>query len=402
MPVFADLASAPEPSALDRSVATCRVLHVVNGEHYAGAERVQDLLAEYLPREGVATGFACVKPAEFPKRRHFQKAPCWSVPVAHPWPRAAVRELAELAAGEAFGMMHAHTPRSLWAALPAARRMGVPVVYTMHDVNLIESDALHRQWIKRRTMRLLRQVDALIAVSPAALDIAERFGLGRHRQLIPNGVPCQARAKHSPRQDRAVVGTVALLRPRKGIETLIESIGTLRRAGSDIDLRLIGPFESREYERSIRRELARYDLRAEEVLTGFVSDVTSALCELDLFVMPSVLDEGLPMVVMEAMAVGLPVVGSRVAGVRDLIRHEVDGALVSPGEAKPLADAVRWALADSARWGYLSEQAYRRQQALFSAERMAHRTAELYRWCSGDQDRSAEGSECERNGRNCP
>ncbi len=379
MSTFAQVAVA---EADDRSVLSgpeYRVLHVVNGEHYAGAERVQDLLAEYLPEYGVEVGFACVKPVAFPERRHYRKAPCWSVPVTHPWPRGAARELSELAAGEAFDAIHAHTPRSLWAALPAARRCGLPIVYTMHDVNLAEVDAPHRQWIKRRTMRLLRQVDMVLSVSPAALDIADQRKLGRQRRLVPNGVPTQpARGPFVPGKP-LVVGTVALLRPRKGVETLIDAVGSLRRQGVDMVLQLTGPFESAEYERFVRRELERQSMVADEVLCGHVRDVPDALRKLDLFVMPSLLPEGRPMVVMEAMAVGLPVVGSDVAGVRDLIRHQVDGALVPPGDSHRLAEAIRWTLADGDRWQRLSEQSHRRQQSLFSAERMAERTAAVYR-----------------------
>src|SRR4051794_18804302 len=58
-----------------RPVATTRVLHVINGEYYAGAERVQDLLALQLPEFGYDVGFACVKPDRFPHQRRSQAAP---------------------------------------------------------------------------------------------------------------------------------------------------------------------------------------------------------------------------------------------------------------------------------------------------------------------------------------
>jgi hypothetical protein len=55
-------------------IAATRVLHVINGEHYSGAERVQDLLASYLPDAGYEVGFACVKPGRFSQVRHCREA----------------------------------------------------------------------------------------------------------------------------------------------------------------------------------------------------------------------------------------------------------------------------------------------------------------------------------------
>ena len=76
-------ATVAPPVTLDRgpnrpasNVATTRVLHVINGEHYSGAERVQDLLAAYLPAEGYGVGFACLKSGQFAERRSGQEAPC--------------------------------------------------------------------------------------------------------------------------------------------------------------------------------------------------------------------------------------------------------------------------------------------------------------------------------------
>ena len=57
-----------------KATALTKVLHVINGEHYSGAERVQDLLAQHLPAFGYEVGFACVKPDRFPQARHCHDA----------------------------------------------------------------------------------------------------------------------------------------------------------------------------------------------------------------------------------------------------------------------------------------------------------------------------------------
>ena len=72
--------------------------------------------------------------------------------------------------------------------------------------------------------------------------------------------------------------------------------------------------------------------------TGFTRDVLDELRQMDLFVLPSLFGEGLPMVVLEAMAAGVPVVATRVAGIPEAIRPGQDGVLVEPGDAEDLAE----------------------------------------------------------------
>ena len=71
----------PEHAESSLSVATQRVLHVINGEHYSGAERVQDLLGLQLPQFGFEVGFACVKPDRFPTTRQSAQSRLYRTPM---------------------------------------------------------------------------------------------------------------------------------------------------------------------------------------------------------------------------------------------------------------------------------------------------------------------------------
>ena len=75
---------------------TVRVLHVINGEHYAGAERVQDLLAGELGRFGFEVGLACIKPDQFPQMRQARGAPLYELPMRHKFDLRPVRELVQI------------------------------------------------------------------------------------------------------------------------------------------------------------------------------------------------------------------------------------------------------------------------------------------------------------------
>ena len=99
-----------------------------------------------------------------------------------------------------------------------------------------------------------------------------------------------------------------------------------------------------------------------------MSDIHAELRKVDLFVLPSLFGEGLPMVVLEAMAAGLPVVASRVEGIPAAIRHGADGLLVEPGNSDDLRSAIEELIApnQSARLlGAVSECAHTTRKPLF-------------------------------------
>ena len=115
-------------------------------------------------------------------------------------------------------------------------------------------------------------------------------------------------------------------------------------------LRAVGGFETPDYEQHIHREVARLGLECAIDWTGFTRDVPAELARLDLFVLPSLFGEGLPMVVLEAMAAGIPLVATRVEGIPEAIRPGIDGLLATPGDAEALAAAIDSYLTGQADW----------------------------------------------------
>ena len=100
---------------------------------------------------------------------------------------------------------------------------------------------------------------------------------------------------------------------------------------------------------------------------------------MDLLVLPSLFGEGLPMVVLEAMAAGVPVVATRVAGTPEAIRHGHDGVLVSPGDAEDLAGAIADVVDGRYDWSALRANAVARHARHFSDRAMAEGVANVYR-----------------------
>jgi glycosyltransferase involved in cell wall biosynthesis len=197
--------------------------------------------------------------------------------------------------------------------------------------------------------------------------------------VVPNGVPGLPAlpARQRPR-DCWNLGTVALFRPRKGTEVLLEAIAILRRRGIPVRLRAVGTFESLAYQAEIGACLERLALNEEVTWTGFARDVTAELSKMDLLVLPSLFGEGLPMVVLEAMAAGVPVVATRVPGVPEAIRPGQDGVLADPGDAEQLAQAIANVIEGRHDWSELRRSAYQRHAEHFSDRAMAAGVARVY------------------------
>ena len=147
----------------------------------------------------------------------------------------------------------------------------------------------------------------------------------------------------------------------------------LRLRGHDVRLRAIGPFETPEYQHEVLALVDQHGIADAIDWTGFVSDIHAELRQVDLFVLPSLFGEGLPMVVLEAMAAGLPVVASEVEGIPAAIRDGVDGLLVEPGNPEALAKAISEVIKPQSPCDYLAmcREARARHTEKFSAAAMA-------------------------------
>jgi glycosyltransferase involved in cell wall biosynthesis len=362
---------------------TIRVLHVINGEHYSGAERVQDLLALRLPEFGFTAGFACLKLERFERcRTSHHTAELFDVPMRSRIDLLPARRLARLIQKHDYRILHSHTPRAALIGRLAATMANVPLVHHFHSPTAVDSGGRLRNRFNVTIERSsLMRVAGVIAVSRSLGDYARRQGIDRRRVfVVPNGVPVQG-----PLAERAIpsgtwtLGTMALFRPRKGLEVLLESLALLRRQGLPVRLRAVGGFETRNYEAHIHREVARLGVGDAIDWTGFTRDVSSELARMDLFVLPSLFGEGLPMVLLEAMSAGVPVVSTRVEGIPEAIRDGADGLVVAPNDPRDLATAVTRYVEGQVDWSAIRASAHRRQGKQFSDYSMAKGVALVYR-----------------------
>jgi glycosyltransferase involved in cell wall biosynthesis len=357
-----------------------RVLYVISGEYFAGAERVQDVLALRLPDYGYDVGFACLKRGKFPACRD-STVPLFETPMKSKFDLAPAWEIARIAKRDGYTLLHTHSPRAAMVGRLASWLAGVPMVHHIHSPTARDTE---RAWGNRMSLFMerlsLTGVARLIAVSQSLGRYLRQQGWPAQRiTTVANGVstsgPLPSRPAPGPEW---VIGCVALFRPRKGVEVLIEALAKLRQEGRPVRLRAVGPFETAEYEAAIKALAVRLGVEPAIDWIGFTQDVNAELAKMDGFALPSLFGEGMPMVILEAMASGVPVVASDVEGIAEVLDHGRTGLVVPPGEVGSLAGALAELMDGKYDWRAMRESAYQAQRERFSDRSMAGGVAHVY------------------------
>lgn len=367
-----------------------KVLHIVNGEHFSGAERVQSHLGRCLPEFGVRADFAMVKPGQFAKKIHEQNGDWGSgfqTAMTGRFDLRPVKTVARLVREGSYGLLHAHTPRTAMVAALASKIARVPWVYHVHSpasrdstrrfVNTINA-VIEKQSLKRCAH--------LITVSNSLRDDCLTHGVDSHRiTVVRNGVPaiCPPRRIPKPHQRAGdtdwIIGVIALHRPRKGLESAIDAMAHVLASGLRVRLRVIGPFENDSYRQSIKEHIVRRGLESSIEWKGFTDSVPEELASMDAMMLPSLFGEGLPMVVLESMAAGTPVIATRVEGTPEAVTDGVEGLLAEPNDPHSLAGQIESLVRGHVDWQQMSDNAKQRHAEEFSDFAMACATAEVYR-----------------------
>jgi predicted dehydrogenase/glycosyltransferase involved in cell wall biosynthesis len=279
------------------------------------------------------------------------------------------------------------------AAVRAAQAAGVPVVRTEHLPYLL-TDAAQCDEHRNTSTALAR----LICVSDAVGDSYRAAGVDPALvETIHNGV-----GPHRPSRSRAalrgewgvgdapVLLMVARLSEQKGHALLLDALPAIRAAHPDVIVLLAGegPLLTQT-----ARAIAAKGLAGTVRMLGTRSDVADLMTLADLLVLPSAF-EGLPLVALEAMAAGLPVVATVAPGNAEAIEDGVTGRLTAPDPAS-FADAVITLLADRDSLEAMASASIERQQDLFSADRMIADTRAVYDAVQ-DQTKHTKGDGVER------
>lgn len=276
---------------------------------------------------------------------------------------------------EARGCTHIHANFSNATSIAIMARVlgGPPVSIRVHGPEEFEFFT-RADWTWRAT-----HASYLIAISEfCERELRKRLNDDQHTkiQLVRCGVDdatLMRAAMALPAGPKLLC--VARLEERKGHRVLLEAVHALRRRGVDLHLTLIGDGSLRE---SLETDVRRLGLTRDVRFAGWASgrDTLDAMQSARLVVLPS-FAEGLPIVLMEAMALGRPVISTSVAGIPELVVDGITGWLVGPGDPQGLASAIEAAL--GARDGILARVTQEARRLV----RTQHTTRETMQRLSG-------------------
>ncbi|MBN2345279.1 MAG: glycosyltransferase family 4 protein [Candidatus Aminicenantes bacterium] len=257
---------------------------------------------------------------------------------------------------ERIALVHSNKLGVSYVGGLAARLGGIPALVHIRDGGL---NRFVKPW-KGRVIRFLN--DEIIAVSHATGDgVAAIHPVLRGKvRVIYNGIDMAAmdrirastiRGELGIPPSAPLIGAVGRIEPGKGIEVLIAVAKELKSRFPGLRILIVGPvFEPRDKPHfdQILLDVKRRGLEKDIHFTGFRSDVLGIVKELSIVVHPAVFQDPLPRAVLEAAALGKPIVASRVGGVPEILEDRVSGILFEPGNAAALAAALSDLLQDPA------------------------------------------------------
>lgn len=356
----------------------CNLLLVTNSLHVGGVEEVVRTYVKYFDKQRYNIAIICFEAGTIAA----EIAAIPGVRLLHIGTKSRLKRFrAIFAYARSFKptIVHNHTG---WYGLLVGRLVGAKTVETVHNV-------YHWYTLAQRIHYGLyaNLADRIIAVSGVVRDFTLNFFPffpGKKIQVLHNGIEVPPLPSAETRRDQRmafgfndstmVLGFTGRLTEQKGIEYLLESVKILTDRFPGVRLLIIGDGERKTELESLAERLNICD---QVVFTGYRRDIFALIGAMDIFVLPS-LWEGLPISLLEAMAMHLPAVASDVGGIREVIDDGINGFLVPARDVKTLVARLTTVLEDHEQRRTMGAAARKRVQESFSADGMVRATDALY------------------------
>lgn len=377
------------------------VVHLTDSPFYGGPERQMHGLAMMLPAS-IRTTILCFRDhassAPFLERLTTSGVTARTVAHANPHFLGIIADVAaELRDGRADLLVCQGYKADILGWF-AARRAGVPVMsvsrgWTAHTRKVRLYEALDR--------RFLRHMEAVACVSAGQAAKVVRSGVRANRVRVIHDSVDPTRFHEGGRAGREILQSlfptprdvivvgVGRQSPEKGFDQLVESARLLVRESESVGIVLIGDGPDR---RMLEERVRAAGLSADVVFAGFRTDIDRLLPGADILAQAS-FTEGLPNVVLEASAAGLPVVATNVGGTCEIIDDGVNGLLVPAGDPAALAARLLDLVRSGERRRAMGARGREITRARFSFAQQAREYADLYEAVAGEsRARAGAGS----------
>ncbi len=271
------------------------------------------------------------------------------------WPNVlgSVREIAACLSENKASLLCTSGYKPDILGLWAARRAKIPALAIAHGWTgatwKVRLNEILDRW-------MMKKYDAVVCVSQSQADKVRRAGVSPDRMVTisnavnfkqakqPSAAQRQLLESYFPRPPRLIVAAAGRLSPEKGFHLFIEAASSLVTQFDEVGFILFGEGPQRPI---LENAIKGKNLEVQFVLAGFHPDLEQHLPNFEVLVLSS-FTEGLPVILLEALAAGVPVVATKVGGIPEVIVEGVHGLLVPAGDANALAAGIAKLLNDSA------------------------------------------------------
>lgn len=285
-------------------------------------------------------------------------------------------------------IINTHSSTDSWlvglAQLLSRRR--IPVVRTRHISAPVKPGYANRWLYGDAAKRVVTTGESL------RRELIQRLNLPDHHVIsVPTGInlkrfsaaqtlsKSEARAAIGIPEESFVIGIAATLRSWKGHDSLIEAFSRLAEKNPDLHLAIAGDGPRRQHLESL---IGKRPWASRIHLLGHRQDVPAVLAALDLFVLPSYANEGVPQAIMQAMAMGLPVISTTIGAISDAVVDGATGLLLPPNQSETLAIAIDALKADPERRIAYGLAARKRAETDFSLDGMLNAMESVFQGAS--------------------
>jgi glycosyltransferase involved in cell wall biosynthesis len=268
----------------------------------------------------------------------------------------------------------------------AAKHLGIPSVSTVHTLD-IPSKKRRTYWRNFLRWHILGWfAQRVIAVSNITRDVYLKLGISSKKLVtMYNGIDLKvftqkgSRASHKRKilnlpPGCVVITTVAVLREPKGIQFMLQALPAIVKVVPNLFYVIVG---DGDYRMALEELSNQLNIQEHVIFLGHRTDIPEILAASDLFVFPT-LQDALPTVLFEAMAVGLPIIASAVGGVPEIIHHQQNGVLVPPADTSSLAETCIHLLSDGEYLKQISASALRTVKEKFDIQKQIQNLTNLY------------------------
>jgi len=297
-----------------------------------------------------------------------------------------------------YDLIHVHT---VYAGFHIVKVINMPIIYTCHNPlwNVKNPHLYERVVVRKIESFIMKKAKLVIAVAESLKrNIIRHSSIDPSKILaIPNGVDINFFNPHIPYdnverkyslENSFVILFVGRVVYNKGIDTLIRAMGLLTKKYENIKCLIVGPLSPTfnyvaskgSYIKFLINLVSKLNLRHHVIFTGLIDidELRALYARANVTVLPSYF-EAMAMTLLEAMASGTPVIGSRIDGIRDVIIEGVNGYMFKKGDYRDLASKIELLLTSSTRRRRLSANARRIAINRYSWESVARSIYNAYR-----------------------